>query len=427
MSDVSQEPTFAGIVKSFNLDRGWGHIDCPETRAIYGKDIFFMRSQLNGSMVNRGDSVLFRLRQGDKGIEAAEVFVSAKADLCSTAAAAGGVEVTERFIGIIKSCDALGKWGHIKCDRTQAIFGKDMFLMRSEIDSGFLRQGATVEFSVRQGLKGPEAVDVKELHGDHNPQNLEAQLQLSPEVQQLSPEVEQAAAQQLAAGIAGVVESQASLEFLQAQVSAATQATEAQASLAQSMHIMQAQTAQAWASMVQPQMIQPQPPQCEAAWPMNASEAAWPPESEAAWPGVTMPAFSEVAMSAVPLQGYDMWPDTNIDAATLAANTVGATVPAPDVTDLAGVEAVTGSDAIGQTFIGTVKSYNQGKGWGHVNCPETHSIYGKDMFMLRRSITSGSNNPKVGDRVEFTVQQGLKGPEARDISVITPWVRVTPY
>merc|ERR1712048_1240276 len=36
-----------------------------------------------------------------------------------------------------------------------------------------------------------------------------------------------------------------------------------------------------------------------------------------------------------------------------------------------------------QIFYGTVKSFNEDKGWGHITCAETQAIYGKDMFVLR--------------------------------------------
>eukprot|EP00930_Biecheleria_cincta_P084332 TRINITY_DN73816_c0_g1_i1.p1 TRINITY_DN73816_c0_g1~~TRINITY_DN73816_c0_g1_i1.p1 ORF type:complete len:199 (+),score=39.41 TRINITY_DN73816_c0_g1_i1:185-781(+) len=186
---MSEDRMFAGTIKSFNPDKGWGHIDCAETRAMYGKDIFFMRSQLHGASVSKSDSVFFKLRQGEKGVEASDVLVSARADPSSAAAAAAGVESTERFIGTVKSCDSSGNWGHIKCDRTQLIYGKDIFLLRSDAAEGVLRQGVTVEFSVRQGQKGPEAFDVNELLSVANPDpaNPEAQPDLAQVREQAPP------------------------------------------------------------------------------------------------------------------------------------------------------------------------------------------------------------------------------------------------
>lgn len=415
---MSEDRRFAGTIKSFNPDKGWGHIDCAETKAIYGKDIFFMRSQLNGASVSKGDSVFFKLKQGEKGVEANDVLVSARADPSSAAAAAGGVDSTERFVGTVKSCDSSGNWGHIKCDRTQLIYGKDIFLLRSDAADGVLRQGVTVEFSVRQGQKGPEAFDVNELSGFENPDPA------NPEAQpELSPALEQAAAQQLAAGFAGFTQSPDSLALLQAQIAATTQAAQAQASLGQA---VQAQAAQTWAAMLQPQQIfQPHD--------ASALAAAYMTQQAGVVPGVTMSALPpSMAIPSMGLLGYGAWPGASISAAALAANaaafglTVGASV-ATDTDILLETAGLTEKDIMGKAFEGTVKSYDDDRGWGHVNCPETRRILGKDMFMLRSAIMGGSGKLKVGDRVRFTVQPGLKGPEAQDISVIDTSVRVAPY
>lgn len=414
---MSEDRRFAGTIKSFNSDKGWGHIDCAETRAIYGKDIFFMRSQLNGEAVSKGDSVFFRLRQGEKGIEANDVLVSARADPSIAVAAAVGVQSTERFIGTVKSCDSSGNWGHIKCDATQVIYGKDIFLLRSDAPEGVLRQGVIVEFSVRQGQKGPEAYDVKEVSDDASadPANPDAQ----PE---LSPALEQAAAQQLAAGLPG---SAASLALLQAQITATTQAAQAQASLGQA---VQAQAAQTWAALLQPQILTP-PPQLPDA---SALAAAYMTPQVGVVPGMTMPALPSVGIPSMGLLGCGAWPAASINAAALAANAAafglaaGASV-ASDRDILLETAGLTEKDIIGKAFEGTVKSYDDDKGWGHVNCPETRRILGKDMFMLRSAIIGSSSKLKAGDRVRFTVQPGLKGAEAQDITVIDASARVTPY
>merc|ERR1719433_88088 len=64
-----QDPdrVYAGTIKSYNPDKGWGHINCPETRQMVGKDIFLLRSQLNGVVVSPGDKVRFRLKFGHYG------------------------------------------------------------------------------------------------------------------------------------------------------------------------------------------------------------------------------------------------------------------------------------------------------------------------------------------------------------------------
>jgi len=64
-----------------------------------------------------------------------------------------------------------------------------------------------------------------------------------------------------------------------------------------------------------------------------------------------------------------------------------------------------------------VKSFNDEKGWGYIACPQTHSMYGKDMFVMRRALIGGPI--KLGDQVCFGVQMGLKGPEAIKVKALS--------
>merc|ERR1719491_2147518 len=64
---------YFGTVKSFNEEKGWGHISCSQTHALYGKDIFVMRSALNGAAISQGDGLQFGVTMGMKGPEATNV------------------------------------------------------------------------------------------------------------------------------------------------------------------------------------------------------------------------------------------------------------------------------------------------------------------------------------------------------------------
>ena len=64
---------------------------------------------------------------------------------------------------------------------------------------------------------------------------------------------------------------------------------------------------------------------------------------------------------------------------------------------------------------GTVKWFNDAKGFGFIT-PEDGS---KDVFVHHTAIAaSGFRSLGEGDRVEFEVEQGAKGPQAKDVKKI---------
>ena len=63
---------------------------------------------------------------------------------------------------------------------------------------------------------------------------------------------------------------------------------------------------------------------------------------------------------------------------------------------------------------GTVKWFNNEKGFGFIA-----RANGKDVFVHFKAITGeGYRSLKEGARVEFTVSEGPKGPQAEDVTVI---------
>lgn len=64
---------------------------------------------------------------------------------------------------------------------------------------------------------------------------------------------------------------------------------------------------------------------------------------------------------------------------------------------------------------GTVKWFNDGKGFGFIT-PDDGS---KDVFVHFSSISSkGFRSLKEGDRVQFETEQGQKGPQAKNVTLI---------
>jgi CspA family cold shock protein len=64
--------------------------------------------------------------------------------------------------------------------------------------------------------------------------------------------------------------------------------------------------------------------------------------------------------------------------------------------------------------IGTVKWFNSGKGYGFIEREE-----GDDVFVHYSAILGdGFRNLDEGQRVEFTVEQGQKGPQATGVTLV---------
>lgn len=64
---------------------------------------------------------------------------------------------------------------------------------------------------------------------------------------------------------------------------------------------------------------------------------------------------------------------------------------------------------------GTVKWFNDQKGFGFI-APESGS---KDVFVHQSAITAeGFRSLAEGDRVEFSVEQGAKGPAAANVQKV---------
>eukprot|EP00928_Gymnodinium_smaydae_P079566 TRINITY_DN63466_c0_g1_i1.p1 TRINITY_DN63466_c0_g1~~TRINITY_DN63466_c0_g1_i1.p1 ORF type:complete len:354 (+),score=83.79 TRINITY_DN63466_c0_g1_i1:134-1195(+) len=155
---------YVGHVKSWNPTKGWGHISCAETQQLYGKDVFLLRSALNDTNVSVGEAVAFSVVDNGRGPEAASArSVAGVAPALSTPAASSlpaDAASQGLYAGIVKSWNPVKGWGHIVCEQTQALFGKDMFFMKSQVIGDVVLKGAQVTFAVSHGLKGPEAANV---------------------------------------------------------------------------------------------------------------------------------------------------------------------------------------------------------------------------------------------------------------------------
>merc|ERR1711971_338566 len=71
-------------------------------------------------------------------------------------------------------------------------------------------------------------------------------------------------------------------------------------------------------------------------------------------------------------------------------------------------------------YIGVVKTFDHMRGWGFIECPESHAAYAMDIFLRSRDM--GGHAPAIGEPVEFTVVIGNDGfPEASDLNFQTQY------
>jgi CspA family cold shock protein len=64
--------------------------------------------------------------------------------------------------------------------------------------------------------------------------------------------------------------------------------------------------------------------------------------------------------------------------------------------------------------MGTVKWFNRDKGYGFIVRDS-----GGDVFVYYRDISGGYRTLEENSRVRFTVEQGKKGPQAKDVTVLS--------
>merc|ERR1719321_2260235 len=64
-------------------------------------------------------------------------------------------------------------------------------------------------------------------------------------------------------------------------------------------------------------------------------------------------------------------------------------------------------------FHGRIKSFNAQKGFGFIECPEAHAVYGRDVFLHKAQIADFN----IGSEVNFSVEMNKTNmPQARDIT-----------
>lgn len=73
------------------------------------------------------------------------------------------------------------------------------------------------------------------------------------------------------------------------------------------------------------------------------------------------------------------------------------------------------NQAAGMVFSGQVKSYNETKGWGFIESPQSQEIFNTDIFVHQRGLTDGQL--ATGTKVQFTVDITGGRASAKDVKV----------
>eukprot|EP00419_Tripos_fusus_P045046 CAMPEP_0172824548 /NCGR_PEP_ID=MMETSP1075-20121228/18080_1 /TAXON_ID=2916 /ORGANISM="Ceratium fusus, Strain PA161109" /LENGTH=387 /DNA_ID=CAMNT_0013665851 /DNA_START=13 /DNA_END=1172 /DNA_ORIENTATION=- len=367
-------PSFAGTIKSYNSQKGWGFIECEETHKLYGKDMFVMRTSLPGGNAERGEEVSFDVVQGAAGPEATQVAFKRTEDLSSwptlTADVLSNDASKSSYVGNIKSYNPQKGWGFVTSEEIQQVFGKDLFFLRGSARSGQVSAGDRVRFVVESGAKGPEAVDLEPL-AVPTPQ-----------------------------GGCGVRRS-ASLGHQMPWQYPAVRGHAA----------MPALPAIGWA--IGPQAIAPwaQPGHKEqtlyGSVKNYSEEKGWGHiDCEAA----TQTYGKDVFLMKSALNGQD------VVIGALVAFRIQLASKGPQAVEVSVLpEGSFGNKGKpGQIFTGHVKSFNPEKGWGFLTSDEMQQIFGKDIFLHRQELDG--TIPNVGDVMQFSVEQGRTGQlEAKNV------------
>eukprot|EP00933_Yihiella_yeosuensis_P023359 TRINITY_DN18185_c0_g2_i3.p1 TRINITY_DN18185_c0_g2~~TRINITY_DN18185_c0_g2_i3.p1 ORF type:complete len:435 (-),score=123.20 TRINITY_DN18185_c0_g2_i3:420-1646(-) len=179
---------FMGVVKSFNQEKGWGLVECPQTHQMYGKDIFFGKNVVpDGGYISVGEQVQFSIKQEEKGPAVAQMQKMGYGGMGGYGGCGGGggnygggmmgggcgggcmgsneiqgsgSKRDQPFFGVLKTWNAEKGWGHISCEASNKIYGKDIFLLKGLLQGQSVDQGSLVSFKVQLSQKGPQAATV---------------------------------------------------------------------------------------------------------------------------------------------------------------------------------------------------------------------------------------------------------------------------
>jgi len=349
---------YSGSIKSFNPAKGWGFIECPETHAAYGKDIFVLAGALpRDHEVFKGDRVSFSVVQGDNGMQAATVRLAGgprahmggatigrvggcgggcgggggggpyagggggnsrvggshmpQQQMHARGAPRGAPAPSAQFIGTVKSWNTAKGWGFVTSDVIIQLYGKDILFRNESIVAGPIAPGQQVAFAVVQGQNGPLAENVQPFGAAPAP---------------------------MMGGGGG----------------------------------------------------------CGGGGYGGGHHA--PPSF-----------FGAAPPSMMPQHSFGGPPPSRGGAAGVIGKVGGGGSGG-------GSRGMARPPSQNDRYFGVVRTYSEEKGWGHVECAAAHAVFQKDVFLLRSACNGQAIGP--GALVSFKATMGNKGPQASEVSLL---------
>lgn len=203
---VGADGRYYGVVKSFNLGKGFGFIACDQLHKVYGQDVFLHKNEFATADLYEGANVSFGIqinkaqqpqaigvslneygaagskrRRDDDGVQEYVAAVKKQRvgdDLVETYEVGEGANAYKGyrtpyveksppvnvdggpFVGSVKSYNESKGFGFITCDETYAKYSRDIFLHKNEADAiPGLKIGDNVQFTLQLNAQGnPQAV-----------------------------------------------------------------------------------------------------------------------------------------------------------------------------------------------------------------------------------------------------------------------------
>jgi len=350
---------FWGAIKSFNPTKGWGFIECAQTKQIYGQDVFLLKSDLCGLSVKKGDAVCFNVKQSPKGVQAADVQVFANGGAAAVAGGAFGGAEGQLCFGEVKSYNTQKGFGFITCPAYEHIFGKDVFVSSKELGNIVLSPGMQVQFQAISTEKGPAATRVQVLSAAAFPSPWPQPMQWP-----MPPQCMGGCGTFLPPPWGG----------------------------------LPPQFDAPWGGALAPPPPQPEQPQRKA------------PGDKEVFFGTLKNIKSAEGWGHIASEAMQKWygKDIFVMRRNLQSASVqpGAAVCFNVAQGPKGPHAVNLKEfevpAADKEFVGTVKSFNESKGWGFIELSEESMPFMTDVFLHKKDM-QGGRTPKPGNMFQFTI------------------------